>query len=459
MSGSRRKFLVLRDAVHGDVTLTEEERRVLDTAAFQRLRGVRQLGSAYLVYPGAHHTRFEHAIGTLEMASRIVEAVNRNRDLEPARCLGIAPEEARIVRLAALLHDVTHIPHGHNIEDQTGLLERHDTPTRFAAALGPGTEIGRVLESLGARESVLRALYPVDHPERRGIPAYWTQLFADTICADILDYLSRDAHYTGLALGVDPRIVRHFRVDRGTGNLFLDLGKRSLLREDILSEIVRMLEARYYFSERVYYHHAKITAGALVAKAAEWALTSGALRGEDFHDATDASLLDRLENAPYSEDRVRAKVRDLIRRFRERRLFKRACVYPVYKNRRWQEEVVARFFAPGRFPERIEAEERIASRVRASVGREVVVSLYCPARNMQLKEARIHVLWPGEEGVRPLSDFADRLPRLRDLEDSYRSLWKCYVLVSEDDPAVLRATQRACAEEFPDAVNVYEVEG
>ena len=90
MGGPRRKFLVVRDAVHGDVTLTEEEGRLLDTAAFQRLRGVRQLGSAFLVYPGAHHTRFEHSIGTLEMASRIVEAVNRNHDADSRGCLGIS---------------------------------------------------------------------------------------------------------------------------------------------------------------------------------------------------------------------------------------------------------------------------------------------------------------------------------------------------------------------------------
>lgn len=459
MAGGRRQLLLVRDAVHGDVALTEEERLLLDTPDVQRLRGIRQLGTAFLVYPGAQHTRFEHSIGTLEMASRIVASVNRNRDAEPASCLGISEEEARIIRFAALLHDVTHVPFGHNIEDQTGLFERHDTPKRFAGALAPRTALGRALESLGVREAVRRVLLPVDHPERAGTPPCWSQVTSDTICADILDYLARDAHYTGLALGIDPRIVRHFKVDRASGNLFIDLGKRNLLREDILSEIVRMLEARYYFSERVYYHHAKITAGALIAKAAEHALASGALKEEDFYGTTDASLLDRLESAPYAEERVRALVRDLVGRFRERRLFKRACVYPVYRNRAWQEEVIGLYFAPGRFAARIEAEENLAQRVREETGKEIVVSLYCPARKMQLKEARIHVRWPGEEGVRPLDDFADRVPRLKDLEESYRNLWKCYVLASTEDPSVLRAVQHACAGEFPGAENVYEIEG
>ena len=449
--GARKRGTVFRDAVHGDVVLTPEEVRLLDTPDVQRLRGIRQLGTAYLVYPSAHHTRFEHSIGTLEMARRLIGAIEENAARDPERCLAIPAEEARIVRLGALLHDVTHIPFGHNIEDQTGLFERHDTPPRFARALAPGTRLGEVLEDLGAREAVLRVLLPVGHPDRGAAPPSWTEILADTICADILDYLARDAHFTGLHLSVDDRIVRHFRVDRASGHLYLDLAKRRLLREDILSEIVRVLEARYYFSERVYYHHAKITAGALLAKAAESAIASGEMREEDFYETTDASLLDRLEEAD-------ARARELIGRFRQRRLFKRACVYPVYANRAFQERVIPEFFAPGTFEARLAVENRIAERARADAGRDVLVSLYCPARRMQLKEAKIHVLWPGEEVVRPLETYSDRVPRLRDLEDAYRNLWKCYVLATPGDPAVLRAVQRAAAEVFPDATNVYDVE-
>jgi hypothetical protein len=457
--GARRRGTVFRDAVHGDIDLTAEEVALLDTPDLQRLRGIRQLGSAYLVYPSAHHTRFEHSIGTLEMARRIVEAVGENEARDPARCLAITPEEERIIRFAALLHDVTHIPFGHNIEDQTGLFERHDTPARFVRALSSSTRLGGVLEELGVREALLRVLLPVDHRDRGPTPPYWTEILSDTICADILDYLARDAHFTGLDLFYDERIVRHFRVDRASGHLFLDLAKRRLLREDILSEIVRMLEARYYFSERVYYHHAKVTAGALLAKAAETAIASGAMREEDFYDTTDASLLDRLEGARYPDGASEARVRDLVGRFRERRLFKRACVYPVYANRAFQERVLAQFFARGTFEARLAVEERLAERARRLAGRDVLVSLYCPAPRMQLKEAKIHVRWPGEESVRPLQAYADRVPRLRDLEGAYRNLWKCYVLATPGEPAVLCAVQRAAAEEFPDATNVYEIEG
>src|SRR5215510_4821465 len=121
-----KRSSVIRDPVHGDVYLTHEEIAILDTPEMQRLRGVKQLGTAYLVFPGAVHTRFDHSIGTLHMAGRIVEAVNRSLELDPKACVGVSEEEARVIRIAALVHDVTHIPFGHSIEDQDGIFGRHD---------------------------------------------------------------------------------------------------------------------------------------------------------------------------------------------------------------------------------------------------------------------------------------------------------------------------------------------
>jgi hypothetical protein len=76
---------------------------------------------------------------------------------------------------------------------------------------------------------------------------------------------------------------------------------------------------------------------------------------------------------------------------------------------------------------------------------------------MQLKEAQTHVRWPGEDGVLPLSNFADKIPRLNDLERSYRSLWKFYVFADTDDIALLTKLQDIALEEFPGAKNKYRV--
>jgi hypothetical protein len=453
----RKRYSVFRDPVHGDIYLTHEELSVLDTPQMQRLRGVKQLGSAYLVYPGAVHTRFDHSIGTLHLAQKMIDAVNLSFELSPRDCLQVSEEEARVIRIAALVHDITHIPFGHNVEDQAGLMHRHDSAYRFELMLGPDTDAGRVLRQLGVHADVMAILCPGKSSQ---VPAYWTQINSDTICSDILDYLARDAYFTGLRLSIDPRVVSYFKVERASGNLHMDLAKSGLLREDILSEVVRMLEARYYFSERVYYHHAKVAAGALVSRAVELCLLEGCLQEHDFYDATDATLLDRLERSVSGLGRATSeRVRNLVDRFRNRRLPKRVCVFPRYENAQAQEQLVSRFFDKERHVERAEVEARIADLVRFATGVEPEILIVCPAREMQLKEAQTHVRWPGVDGVRPLAEFAERVPRLADLERSYRDLWKFYVFADAADPEMLAKIGEIAQGEFSGATNVYRPAG
>ncbi len=450
---ARRRTSVIRDPVHGDVHLTDEEMRILDTLEMQRLRGVRQLGTAYLVFPGALHTRFDHSIGSLHTARGVIEAVNRNFELDPAGSVAIGEEEARVIRIGALVHDVTHVPFGHSIEDQDGIFGRHDLPHRFQAMLGPRTALGKVLRDQGVVEDVLGILEAGGRTAQ--VPPYWQQIVGGTLASDILDYLARDAYFTGLRLAIDPRVTGYLKVDRATQNLYVDLAKHDLLREDILSEVVRLLEARYHFSERVYYHHAKVAAGALVARAVELALAAGVVQESDFYAETDASVLELLERRVEKSPRaVKERVRSLVTRFRERRLPKRVCVFPRYENAAHQESLVARFFAPGGAQARQDVEARIADLARFATGRDVDVIVYCPARAMQLKEAGMHVRWPGVAGVAPLSQFQARVPRLADLEASYRNLWKFYVF-ADAPPEVLPKIAEIAAAEFAPAVNAY----
>ena len=187
---ARKRFSVMRDPVHGDVYLTHEELRVLDTPEMQRMRGIKQLGPAYLVFPGALHTRFDHSIGTVHVAQKMIEAINLSFQLDPARGIAIGEEEARVIRMAGLLHDVTHIPFGHNIEDQDALFERHDSAYRYERMFTRDTPIGRVLDDLGLREEVFSVLTKPGTPGRRDVPPYWSQVLSGTIAADILDYLA-----------------------------------------------------------------------------------------------------------------------------------------------------------------------------------------------------------------------------------------------------------------------------
>ena len=125
------KPVVIRDAVWGDVELDPLLNEVLGTREIQRLRGIRQLGTAHLVYPSANHTRFEHVLGTCHVAGRMLDT------------LGVGEGELRrAVLAAALVHDVGHVPFGHTFEDERRIFPRHDGPERTRHFLGEGSELG-----------------------------------------------------------------------------------------------------------------------------------------------------------------------------------------------------------------------------------------------------------------------------------------------------------------------------
>ena len=135
----------IRDAVHGDVDFDSPELDVINTPQFQRMRGIRQLGLAHLVYPSAQHSRFEHSLGVVHMAERIVQAVHKNGG-------EIDENERRFVRALALTHDIGHIPFGHTLEDERpvfGKDEHHDHERRLNLFFRE-TELGNALNALGA---------------------------------------------------------------------------------------------------------------------------------------------------------------------------------------------------------------------------------------------------------------------------------------------------------------------
>ncbi len=436
---------ILRDPVHGDIELSRDELRLVDTAEFQRLRGIKQLGSASLVYPGAVHTRFEHSIGTLHLCDQLLSACNKNAARDPAGCHHVTADERRVLRVAALLHDVTHIPFGHNIEDQTGLLPRHDQPERFRAVLG-ATELGAELDRQGLRENVLSILTG----EGRPVPAFWRQVVSDTIDADLLDYLRRDAHFTGLELRYDRRVLDYFRIDRHRQQLFVDCEKNGMLREDIVSELLRVLECRYHFSERVYYHHAKIAAGALLSRMVELALRSGALLPAALQQMTDESLVWRLGELDLGDAVATERLRRFVARYQRRALPKRVLVLPYYQNQEVQDELLATYFTPGRPEARFAWEAAMEAEAQRTFGAAMDVILYCPKRRMQLKEAKTLVRFPGSgDRTLPLDTFVEQIPRLRDLAESYPRMWKLYVFTSAEDKAVRRRLQELCLAALP----------
>src|SRR4051794_14522164 len=142
----------------GAVYLYGPEIDIVDTAEFQRLGGIKQLGTSYFVFRGAVHTRFEHSLGALQQAQNIIDAVNR----DPPEGRGVDSRGCRLARLAALIHDLPHVPFGHTLEDEFGLLRRHDEKLPRLDALLKNSPIGECLRQSLETDEYEQLLYVLD---------------------------------------------------------------------------------------------------------------------------------------------------------------------------------------------------------------------------------------------------------------------------------------------------------
>jgi HD superfamily phosphohydrolase len=423
--------VLIRDPIHGDITLDAVESDVLDAPELQRLRGIKQLGAASLVYPGCVHTRFDHSLGTNALAKRILAELKRQG-------LPVAPELETVIGVTALLHDVTHVPFGHTLEDERRLFPRHDKGTRFARLLaGP---LGNRLERLGIKEVVTEVLAPPSSQQpatsSRQIPVWARQIVSSTIDADLLDYLRRDSYFAGLAQSYDDRIFRSFLV--ADGQLVIDMAKHGMERPDVRSETVQLLRMRYFLTERVYYHHTKVAAGAMISKAVELAHFHDRLGEEELAQLNDWTLLERLRQIP-SAAAPDPRITGLVERLEQRRMLKRgyvvsAATVPAESRR----TLVSRFHESR--DNRRQAEEYVAGAAGCDAA-EVIV--YCPALTV-MKEAAALVRLP--RGIEPLNDpRSESNAEIQALEARYSQLWRLYVFAPGEKAAAVAA---AAAEIF-----------
>jgi uncharacterized protein len=385
--------------------------RLIDTPEFQRLRGVHQLGTAYYVYPGAVHSRFEHSLGTCWLTSQMLDRLG----------VEVGPRERLAILAAALVHDVTHIPFGHTLEDERRLFERHDTPDRVRSFL-PRGELGKALKGLKLLDQVLEYLLN---------GSLWqNQIFAGAVASDLLDYLARDAFHCGLSQRYDSRILHLFRLSKGPSpQIYLEAQKEGVVRQDALSEIIHLLRIRYFLSERVYFHHTKTVSGAMMSRAVEAAAREG-LTLEVIACRTDEGLLSLLEFR-FSEIPV---VRHLLSGLRGRRLYKRVYLLTADLTLERRREFVQRYHVSA--ADRAKAEADIAT--SCGLQPEDLI-LYCPALKMQLKQAHLPVKI--DDGP---CRMLDELPvdEIGVLQERHRRLWRFYIFLN---PAKMKQAEKVAA--------------
>jgi HD superfamily phosphohydrolase len=266
----------IRDPVWKHIYLTPAHEKIISLPQFQELHAIKQLGPAYLVYPGATHTRFAHSLGTFHIAGRLISSLVRTSGRTPFTLSGV-----KAYLCAALCHDLGHYPFAHALKNLgltdhevlTGRLLRENSLARVIA-LDVGAEAQR------AAAVVDETISAAGDPE---IPLL-RKLLSGVLDPDKLDYLNRDAYYCGVPYGVQD-------VDFFLGEVFADRDRGFLLSASGLTAVENILFAKYLMYKTVYWHKTVRTATAMIRKSLLLALRDGELEPERLYRLTDSGLL------------------------------------------------------------------------------------------------------------------------------------------------------------------------
>jgi HD superfamily phosphohydrolase len=275
---------VIRDPIHDYIELDDLALELIETPQVQRLRRIRQLGFSNLVYPGANHTRFEHSLGVYHLAKHLVKQVDEQQRNE--------------LLAAALLHDIGHGPFSHATEYLILHYTRksHEDIEEF---LRKG-EISDILKEYSLSPSAIAA-----HIRGDTDPG---QIIHSEIDVDRMDYLVRDAHYTGVAFGLIDHVRLIHELKFNENRLVLNIGG--------LQAAESLLVSRFLMHPTVYFHHVSRIAESMCENAAQYMIEGG----------LDPKILRRMDDSTFMMEMKNAGgyASEIVERLDNRRLFKRA---------------------------------------------------------------------------------------------------------------------------------------
>jgi len=378
-----------------------------------------------------------------------------------------------LTRLYALLHDIAHVPFGHTLEDELKLYERHDeNPARLYRFLGPTSDIGKlIVNNLGqsAYDRFMAVYIWDDDPkvsQARSLDPHWKKfspwlemknddvfihdIVSNTVCADLLDYLQRDNYFCNLGIALEYRFLNFLylhvpeKSTNGYRRVFVRLwkGHKNKPRRDTLTDLARLLEARYMVAERAYFHHTKLITGAMLGRALQEASSANELTEEALYDHSDDSLLRLLR---HSKARVAA---ELGQRLGNRRLHK---VISVFDDAAFQQAEHGDHdftFRNGALEVLAEPEQRrmfeddLADKVNSSAGS---ILIYAPPPQMNLKLAKMNVRWKGVDTHLCAIDDPVIRPRLDEIISAHKMLWGIWLI---GDASLSSNQQSLAIEEF-----------
>ena len=299
----------IADPIHKFIRFTDLEKKIIDSVVFQRLRRIKQLAGAHLVYPAAQHSRFEHSLGTMHVAGLAGEHLFS---------IGVIEKESiQELRVASLLHDIGHGPFSHLFEEALKVTgnKNHET---IGAEIICKTELSDILSGSGYSPKSISEISFGNSKVK-----FKNEIISGSLSADLMDYLPRDGFFTGVEYGkVDyNRIINSFRV---TDNESLALDISSFYSFE------SMMISRFEMFRAVYFHKTVRSAEVMLLHSillSSEALNLSKLSLNDYLKLTDDSILWKIYS---SQNNKIAK--EMISHYLERKLLK--CVYERFIRKR-----------------------------------------------------------------------------------------------------------------------------
>ena len=281
----KKTHLDIIDPIHDFVRVNSNELKIIDTPIFQRLRRIRQLSGAHLIYPGAQHTRFEHSLGVMHIASMAGHALNEKGI--------VSSDNIQNLRFAGLLHDIGHGPFSHLFEEL--LQKRKMSHEDIGRDIILKTQIGDLISANGFDKKFITELAFGDSKFQ-----FMNEIISGALSADIMDYLLRDGYFTG---------AEHAKIDHNRLTYSLDVYKNKLaLEKSALVNFETMMISRYQMFKAVYFHKTVRAGEVMLLESmylAEEELGLSSISLNEYLKLTDEVILSKLLSLPERNSKLR----------------------------------------------------------------------------------------------------------------------------------------------------------
>ena len=323
MSTSPKNYFrkkAIRDPLYGFIDVSDLELQVIDSEIFRRLLSIKQLSHAYVVYPTAIHSRFEHSLGTMYIANRMAQE------------LELIDDDREIVRLAALLHDVGHGPFSHLFEPTMEKInpELNDPHEKISQIIiNEDPELSSILAD---KKNSISDLLKNDSNNDDNLKSLHSSIISSGLDADKLDYLRRDSYHIGVAYGQFDlaRILHNLSTTKRRSRVLMNSSGKDALENYRL--------ARYLMHIQVYEHHARLSADNMFKQALEIAIyEEGIIKEKQLKfDASNnnesflnfyKTLDDYSIYQKIMEDKKSKTSKEILSNIKKRKLLKRSCEF------------------------------------------------------------------------------------------------------------------------------------